>query len=67
MDENNILKKVEIRRILRKKGFRINNENIEKLSDVVQEITLGLIEKAIRKARVSGRKTIKQEDINNNS
>lgn len=62
MEKRSVNKK-EIKKLFREKGFRITNKNIDKLIDLSYEFVLFLIEKAIRNARISGRKTIKPLDI----
>ena len=62
-NKQDILKKVRIKSILSKKGFRINSSNINELSAVILNLALNILEKAMRNARISGRKTIKKEDI----
>ena len=59
----NIFKKNKLKQFLSEKGFRINNRNIEKLSIIISEQTLDSLEKVLRNARISGRKTLKEEDF----
>lgn len=61
--EQNILKKAGIKRILSERGFRISNKNIEMLLVMISKLNKDILEKVIRNARISGRKTIKKEDI----
>lgn len=60
---NNIIKKSGLKSLFERKGFRINDKNLEKVSSIIENQIELLAEKFARNARISGRKTIKSEDI----
>ena len=57
------INKKEIKKLFREKGFRITDRIIDELITSTYESVLFSIEKAIRNARISGRKTIKSQDL----
>jgi histone H3/H4 len=60
----NIIPKAPLARILMNAGAkRVSARALDVFTDIMQEITEKLGEKAVRLARHSGRKTVKDEDI----
>ncbi|MEM2713828.1 MAG: NFYB/HAP3 family transcription factor subunit [Candidatus Pacearchaeota archaeon] len=55
--------KSKIKKIINKKGFRISNEVLDKIIQKINEKSLEIVEKTIRNAMLSGRKTIREEDV----
>ena len=58
-----MIKKNKLKKIFEIKGFRISTENLKKISLIIENQTDDIVEKIIRNAKISGRKTIKPEDI----
>ncbi|MBD3249932.1 histone [Candidatus Woesearchaeota archaeon] len=59
-----IIPKAPVARILMNAGAkRVSAEAVEEFADIIQDIALGVGEKAIRIAKHSGRKTVHGEDI----
>lgn len=58
-----IIKIAGLRDYIRKKGFKIGNKNIKKISSLLGGEIHQNIEKIIHRARISGRKTIKTCDL----
>ena len=58
-----IIKKIKIKEIIQKEGFRISKEAIALIEGDIEKELQKILAKAIRNAMVSGRKTIKIEDI----
>ena len=59
----NITKKSTLRKYIKSKGYRINNEMLNEIDLRLCSLTLDLIESVERKAMLSGRKTIKKSDL----
>lgn len=58
-----LIKQNKIREIIQKKGFRVGKETIEKISIELEKHAELIIEKTIRNARIFGRRTVKEEDL----
>ena len=61
--KNRLIKNIGLRNIFEKRGFRISNSALEKISLLLQEPLKESLESVMRHARLSGRRTIKREDI----
>ncbi len=61
--KKNILNKSKVKEIFAERGFKIGNNTILKFSEFIQEFAENLAERVIRQAKISGRKIIKNEDI----
>ena len=58
-----LIKESQIRDIVRKKGLRIGKRAIDRISNELEKKIDAIIEKSERNAKISGRKTIREEDI----
>ena len=59
----NLINKSKLKKVLSKLNYRVNNENLNLISNILSENSLEIIEKILRNARISGRKTLRKEDI----
>ena len=58
-----LIKEKQLKTFIKKEGFRAGKKAILKLSAKLEENLKLLTEKAERNARISGRKTLKPEDV----
>jgi histone H3/H4 len=59
----NLINKSKLKKVLSKLNYRINSKNLNLISNILSENSLEIIEKILRNARISGRKTLRKEDI----
>lgn len=58
-----IIKIAGLKDYIRKKGFKIGNKNLKKISSLLDSEIHQNIKKIVHKAMISGRKTIKPSDF----
>ena len=58
-----MIKKNNLREVFEKKGFRIGRDALNAISIAIEKNAEEIAGKAIRRARISGRKTVRKEDI----
>jgi len=58
-----LIKKSILKKMFLKQGARIGNKTLIKFSSSIQKTAENLIGKAARQAKLSGRKTIRPEDM----
>lgn len=62
-DKIDLIKTSALKKIFKKQKMKIGNKAIVKFSEFIQGYAENLLNKAIRQAKISGRKIIKNEDI----
>ncbi len=58
-----LIKRNKIKEMLKKEGFRIGNKTLKELDKNSEELIREVLKKIVRNAIISGRKTIRIEDI----
>ena len=58
-----LIKKSVLKNMFLKKNIKIGNKGISKFSEFIQKFAEDLVDKALRQAKLSGRKIIRAEDI----
>lgn len=58
-----LINKTQVRKILWERGFRINAGATKNLAEILAKKNRAFLERVMRSARTSGRKTIKEEDF----
>ena len=63
INRGDLISEIALKRIMRKKGFRIGRKNLRKLAVKIEDNIAPFIERSIRNAVISGRKTLRGEDF----
>jgi len=58
-----MIKENKVKELIRNKKFRVGKEALKELNKIIADHIDQIIEKAVRNALISGRKTIKKEDL----
>ncbi len=58
-----LIKKSLLKKMLAEKGMKINSGALGKFSDYVEGFVEDVLSRAVRQARISGRKVVRGEDV----
>ena len=58
-----MIKRSRVKQKIKSKGYRIGNKTLFILNNKIEEQINKILDKTIRSAKLSGRKTIRKEDI----